>query len=165
MIYEEVFREFERQGVEYLLVGGVAVNIYGYVRMTMDLDIMVDLSEDNLSRIIGVMEKLGFSPRVPVDPHDLIAEEKRVEWTEKKGAVVFTFIDLKKPFRQIDVFLINPMSFSEAYARRKIMAIGGITLSVACLDDLIAMKERAGRPRDLEDASHLKKIKVLKEKR
>ena len=71
MIYEEVFREFELQGVQYLLVGGVAVNIYGYVRMTMDLDIMVDLSEDNLSRIIGVMEKLGFSPRVPVDPHDL----------------------------------------------------------------------------------------------
>jgi Nucleotidyltransferase of unknown function (DUF6036) len=165
VIYEEVFREFERQGVQYLLVGGVAVNIYGYIRMTMDLDIMVNLSEDNLSRIIGVMEKLGFSPRVPVDPHDLIAEEKRVEWIEKKGAVVFTFIDLKKPFRQIDVFLTNPMSFSEAYARRKIMAIGEITLSVACLDDLIAMKERAGRPRDLEDASHLKRIKVLKEKR
>jgi predicted nucleotidyltransferase len=163
MIYEEVFREFELQGVQYLLVGGVAVNIYGYVRMTMDLDIMVDLSEDNLSRIIRVMEKLGFSPRAPVDPHDLIAKEKRDEWINKKGAVVFTFIDLKKPFRQIDVFLTNPMSFSEAFARRKVMVIGGLTLSVACLDDLIEMKERAGRPRDLEDASHLKRIKVLRE--
>jgi len=163
MIYEEVFREFELQGVQYLLVGGVAVNIYGYVRMTMDLDIMVDLSEDNISRIIRVMEKLGFSPRAPVDPHDFISEEKRDEWIKKMGAMVFTFIDLKKPFRQIDVFLTNPMSFSEAFARRKVMAIGGITLSVACLDDLIEMKERAGRPRDLEDASHLKRIKVLRE--
>ena len=45
------------------------------------------------------------------------------------------------------------------------MVIRGITLSVACLDDLIAMKERAGRPRDLEDATHLKRIKVLKEER
>jgi len=164
MIYEEVFREFELQGVRYLLVGGMAANIYGYVRMTMDLDIMVDLSEDNLSRIIHVIDKLAFSPRLPVDPHELISEEKRDEWIKQEGAVVFTFIDHKKPFRQIDVFLTNPVRFAEAYARRNDMTVGGITLSVASLDDLIMIKERAGRPRDLEDATHLKRIKVLKEK-
>ncbi len=40
MIYEDIFREFELKGVCYLVVGGVAVNFYGYVRITMDLDIM-----------------------------------------------------------------------------------------------------------------------------
>ncbi|MFP3869984.1 MAG: hypothetical protein ACLFVT_03770 [Syntrophobacteria bacterium] len=159
-----MFREFEFHRVRYLVVGGVAVNIYGYVRMTMDLDIMVDLSEENLSNIICVMEKLGFCPRLPVDTHDLISAEKRAEWIEEKGAVVFTFIDPRKPFRQIDVFLTNPVSFGEAYARRKELTVGGVTLSVAALDDLIAVKERAGRPRDLEDANHLKRIKALKEK-
>jgi len=104
MIYEEVFREFEANKVRYLVVGGVAVNIYGYIRMTVDLDIMVDLSEENLSKIITIMEKLGYSPRAPVKPGDLLSKEKREEWIKKKGAVVFTFVDPQKPFRQVISF-------------------------------------------------------------
>ena len=46
-IYEEVFREFERKEVRYLVVGGMAVNLYGYVRLTVDLDFMADLLEKN----------------------------------------------------------------------------------------------------------------------
>jgi hypothetical protein len=46
MIYEEIFREFEKAKVRYLFVGGVAINLYGYVRLTMDLDIMAVLSDD-----------------------------------------------------------------------------------------------------------------------
>ena len=43
MIYEEIFREFEQKDVRYLIVGGMAVNLYGYLRLTIDLDLMVDL--------------------------------------------------------------------------------------------------------------------------
>ena len=42
MIYEEIFKEFESVGVRYLVVGGMAVNLFGYARLTMDMDIMVD---------------------------------------------------------------------------------------------------------------------------
>ena len=42
MIYEEIFKEFECLGVRYLVVGGMAVNLFGYARLTMDMDIMVD---------------------------------------------------------------------------------------------------------------------------
>jgi len=41
MLYEDIFREFEREGVRYLVVGGIAVNLYGYVRLTVDLDEIV----------------------------------------------------------------------------------------------------------------------------
>ncbi|MFH1123975.1 MAG: hypothetical protein V1758_10000 [Pseudomonadota bacterium] len=93
----------------------------------------------------------------------MLSRKKREEWTEKKGAVVFTFIDPRKPFRQVDIFLINPMNFEEVHARRKEMTIGGIRMAVVCMEDLIEMKNAAGRPRDLEDVNHLRKIVTLKE--
>lgn len=164
MIYEEIFKEFELRGVRYLVVGGMAVNLYGYVRLTMDLDIMVDLSDKNLSTLVDVMEKFGYTPRVPVNPHEFISEEKRDEWIKEKGAVVFTFIDLKKPFKQIDIFLSNPIDFEEAYSRREVMTIGGAKVSIASIDDLIKMKAATARPRDMEDIHHLERIKALKGK-
>jgi len=161
MIYEETFKEFQLRGVRYLVVGGMAVNLYGYIRLTMDLDIMIDLSDKNLSKVVDVMEKFAYTPRVPVNPHEFISEEKRDEWIKKKGAVVFTFIDLKKPFKQIDIFLSNPIDFEEAYSRREVMTIGGVKVSIVSIDDLIKMKASTGRPRDKEDIYHLERIKAL----
>jgi len=165
MIYEDVFKEFELRDVRYLIVGGMAVNLYGYVRLTMDLDIMVDLSEENLLKIVDVMEKFNYTPRVPVNPHELISEENRDKWIKEKGAIVFTFIDLKNPFRHIDIFLRNPIDFEGAYLRKEVITVGGIKLNIASMDDLIEMKMASGRPRDMEDINHLKRIKVLKRKK
>jgi len=162
MIYEEIFKEFELRGVRYLAIGGMAVNLYGYVRLTMDLDIMADLSDENLFKVVDVMEKFGYTPRVPVNPHEFISKEKREEWIKEKGAIVFTFIDLKSPFKHIDVFLSNPIDFEDAYLRKEVLTVGGIRINLASIDDLIKMKHSAGRPRDLEDINHLERIKILR---
>jgi hypothetical protein len=165
MLYEEIFKEFELRNVRYLVVGGMAVNLYGYVRLTVDLDIMADLSEKNLSEIIKVMEKFGYTPRVPVNPHEFLSDEKREEWIKKKGAVVFTFIDLNEPFKHIDIFLSNPIKFEEAYSRKELMRVGGVKISIVSIDDLIELKSLSGRPRDMEDIDHLKRIKELREEK
>lgn len=162
MIYEEIFKEFELKGIRYLVAGGIAVNIFGYVRMTMDLDIMVDLSDKNLSKLVEVMEKFGYTPRVPVDPHEILSKEKRDEWINKKAAVVFTFVNLGSPFKHIYIFLSNPIDFEEAYFKRELMVIGGVKVIVISIDDLIKMKTISGRPRDIEDIQHLERIKILK---
>jgi len=162
MIYEQIFREFELKDVRYLVVGGLAVNFYGYARLTIDLDVMVDLSDDNLSRIIQVMEETGFTPRVPVEPHDILSADKRNEWIEKKGAVVFTFIDPEHPYKHVDIFLQNPLDFREAYSRREVMEVAGIKVNIASIDDIIKMKASTRRPRDLEDIHHLERLKVLR---
>lgn len=162
MIYEEIFKEFELRDVRYLVVGGMAVNLYGYVRLTVDLDVMADLSEENLSKIIGVMEKFGYTPRIPVNPHEFLSDEKRDEWIKKKGAVVFTFIDLNEPFKHIDIFLSNPIDFEEAYTRKELMTIGGVKISIVSIDDLIELKSLSGRQRDVEDIDHLERIRALR---
>ena len=164
MIYEEVFKEFEKRKVKYLIVGGIAVNFYGYVRLTVDLDLMIDLSDENLSKIVDILEKLGYVPKVPVEHHELISKEKRDEWIQKKGAIVFTFIHPENPFKLIDIFLVNPVNFEQAYSNKKVIQIKGINVNVASIDDLIKMKSLCGRPRDIEDINHLKRIKQLREK-
>ena len=162
MVYEEVFKEFELNGVRYIVTGGVAVNLYGYIRLTMDLDIMVDLSEENLIRVANVMQKLGYTPKLPVKAQDIVSKENREKWIKEKGAVVFTFIDLKNPYKIIDIFLINPIEYDEAYSRKEVLNIGGTVINLISIDDIIKMKSRTGRQRDFEDINHLERIKILK---
>jgi hypothetical protein len=163
MFYEEVFKEFELKGVRYLLVGGLAANLYGCIRFTMDMDIMVDLGEENLHKVIEVMDKLNYHPRVPVSSEELTKEERRQEWLKEKDAKVFTFIHRQKPFRQVDLFLSNPIDFDEAFMKKQTISIEeGITVDLISLDDLIVLKNISGRPRDLEDIKHLKRIKDLR---
>lgn len=132
--------------------------------MTVDLDIMIDLSEENVGRLVGVLERLGYVPRVPVVPGELVSREKREEWIREKGAVVFTFVDPKTPLKHVDIFLVNPTDFEDAYARRQLIPVGDTVISTVSLDTLIRMKEAAGRPRDLEDVRHLKMVRALRDK-
>lgn len=163
MLYGEVFRKFDAAGIRYLVVGGIAVNLHGYARLTVDLDLMLDLSRDNLTLVVDALEELGYVPRVPVNPGDIVSEEKRKTWKEEKGAVVMTFYDPKAPFRQVDLFLDNPVDFEQAYRRLCWFELRDIRIPVASIDDLIEMKARTNRPRDQEDLHHLKEIKTQKE--
>jgi len=163
LIYEDIFKALYIEEVRYLVVGGMAVNLYGYARMTVDLDIMVDLEEENLERLIKAMERVNCKPRVPVKPIEFSSMEKREEWIKEKGAVVFTFVDLLDPIKHIDIFIKNPIDFKKAYQSRTIIHLKDIPISLANIDDLIELKRLLGRPRDLEDIHHLNKIKELRE--
>lgn len=162
MVYEDIFKTLNEEDVRYLIVGGMAVNLYGYVRMTVDLDIMVDLDEENLKRLIKTMERMNCQPKVPVKPIDFTSRQKREEWIKEKGAVVFTFIDFSDPVIHIDIFLRNPVDFKKAYQSRTTIHLKSIPLSLISIDDLIELKRLSGRPRDLEDIQHLNKIKELR---
>ena len=63
MFYEKVFKELNKRKVRYVVIGGIAVNLYGIPRFTRDLDLAVDLSEKNLTRLISTMNSLGYKPR------------------------------------------------------------------------------------------------------
>ncbi len=162
MVYEEIFKALFEEEVKYLIVGGMAVNLYGYTRMTVDLDIMVDLKEENLKKLIKAMEKINCKPKVPVKPIDFTLSEKREEWAKEKGTVVFTFIDLSDPIKHVDIFLKNPIDFDKSYQSRTTIYIKSVPIYLISIDDLIELKKLSGRPRDLEDIHHLTLIKELK---
>ena len=54
ILYEEILREFQKQKVKYVLVGGIAFNLLGGERNTLDMDILVEMTDDNLGKIVRI---------------------------------------------------------------------------------------------------------------
>jgi len=162
MYYEEVFRSLNEREVKYLVVGGIAVNLYGVPRMTADLDMMLEIEPENLSGFITAISELGYKPRAPVDPADLIDPQKRKEWQRNKKAVVFSFFHAGKPYQEIDIFLENPIDFRAAYAEKNVVSVGRINIPLASIHHLELIKEKSGRAQDLSDIESLKKIEELR---
>ena len=149
--------------VRYLVVGGMAVVFSGYHRLTLDLYILPDLRKENLEKMVTIMGRLGYQPRVPVDPKALLAEEERQRWKEEKGAKVFTYINPKDPFEKVDVLIYNSIPFDEAFDRKQVITVNKVPIYVASLEDLIAMKKEAGRAKDLYDIKVLERMKQERE--
>lgn len=163
MTYTDLFRALNAAGVRYLVAGGFAVNLHGYVRLTVDLDLALAMDDANLSAALDVLARLGYEPRVPVPAADLAIPEKRREWIEGKGALVFTFVQPDQPHHHVDVFLELPFDFEGVWAARTEVPVGDVRLPVLDLETLISMKKTSGRPRDLSDVEQLERIKDLKQ--
>lgn len=158
VFYEDVFRALNRHEVRYLIVGGVAVNLLGVPRMTVDLDLMLDLSADNLKLFLSAVRDLGYRPRAPVPLEDFASASKRDAWRREKGAVVFTLNDPRDPITQVDVFLENPIDFETAYEGKQVMEAGNMKLAVISIEDLIRLKALANRLQDRSDITMLRKV-------
>jgi hypothetical protein len=161
MYYESVFRELNKRKVKYLVVGGVAVVLYGVVRLTIDLDLLIDLSTENISKFIGSMESLGYKPKAPVKASDLLDIEKRLEWAEKKNMVVFSFYNTKKSFELVDIFITEQVDFKKAYSEKEIIKAGGLGIPTASLALIKDLKKKSGRPQDLADLDSLKTLEAM----
>lgn len=65
MFYLDLFRALEAKQVRYLLVGGIAMNLHGVPRMTMDVDIVLAMDEANLRAFLGAASDLRLEPWRP----------------------------------------------------------------------------------------------------
>ena len=65
MYYFDELGEFYRQKVDYLLVGGLAVNLYGIPRVTHDIDILISFERKNVEKLMEILKRLDYVPRVP----------------------------------------------------------------------------------------------------
>jgi hypothetical protein len=157
-MYRQELVKLSRAGVRYLVIGGIALGLSGYPRTTLDLDLFVDFSEQNLGRFLRVLDRMGYKPLPPVDPAKLMDPEERGRLIKNKHAKVFTFLHAKKPLSLIDILLESPISFEDAWKRSRAVIVGGERVRVACPEDLLAFKQSAGREKDREDIKVLKKI-------
>jgi hypothetical protein len=139
-----------------MVAGGIAVNLYGIERATADIDIVVNLEKNNLSKFIRVAKKLGLKPKVPVTLDDFTDSEKRKSWIADKGMMVFSLYDTKNPFFLIDIFVEVPFDFDGVYKQRKKIRLEDTIIPVVPIKTLIGMKEKSGRPQDRADVFYLK---------
>ena len=129
--------------VEYLVIGGYAVAIHGYVRATGDADIWINPTLENADKMLTVMLHFGFGE------YDFKLEDFLA--TTETGFISFG----DEPFKIELLTKTFGVTFPEAYLHRKIAEIDAINVNFMGFDALIANKKALSREKDLNDLAHL----------
>ncbi len=131
-----VFSSCQKHEVKYVVIGGIASVLHGIPRATFDLDILIQASKDNATRLLEALEEAGLGTASLITADDLLEHE----------------ITIFKDIVRIDVQTSTPgIQFEDAWKNRVIMDYQGQEFFVVSKDDLIASKRAAGREKDLED--------------
>jgi hypothetical protein len=139
------FRDFLKlltaKNVEYLLIGGYAVNYYGYVRDTGDLDIWVRSTEENVELAAEALEDFGYASKRDTLPY-----------LKQPGKIIRMGIP---PFRIEVSTEIDGVEFDECYTNRTTFNLGETVVSLLGFEDLLKNKKASGRLKDLADVEEL----------
>ena len=156
---ETVFHALNEACVRYLVAGGVAVNIHGYQRMTMDLDLVIQLDSDNIKKAMRSLNQLGYIPIVPVTTDEFVDPDKRKNWIETRNMQVLALQSKQFPETTIDIFVTEPFDFDKEYESAVSAELSPDTvIKIVTIPALIEMKKKAGRARDIDDIKHLQLI-------
>jgi hypothetical protein len=158
MFYEDVLRALDQAAVKYVLVGGTAVILHGVPRTTADLDIVAELSEENMLRLVDCLTSLGFQPRAPVPAAQLADPERRSEWIREKNLKAFSFHRPSRPLDAVDVLIAAPLDFDTLSSHSEVLDAAGLPIRLASIADLIVLKRHAGRAQDLSDIDALERL-------
>ncbi len=155
----EILNRLHDSHVDFVIVGGVAAALHGNSRVTFDLDVVPSLAPDSWAAAVNLMGSLGAHPRIP-EPLERIRDVGQVRrWREEKGMLALNF---RTPDGGIELdFLVSESDRFDDLRRRAVaVTIDARTFFVASINDIIAMKEHAGRPQDVLDVAQLKEIKA-----
>lgn len=136
-----------RHGVDYTVIGGVAVQVHGHRRTTKDLDVVARPDRDNLERLASALAELDARPRdlpggVP-DVQQLAAAPVVPPLTTACGELHI--------LRDVP----GAPGYADLRARALVVELDGLPVAFAGLDDLISMKRASGRPADERDIAAL----------
>lgn len=128
-------------GVEYLLVGGYAVGVHGYVRATVDIDFFFRRTPENVTRVLAALQEFGAPP--------VVLDRAHLEATD-------TVTAFGEPPVRIDLLSgISGVTFDEAAEGAVQVALGSDVLPVIGLRALCVNKQASGRPKDRHDLEQL----------
>ncbi len=155
-----IIKAVNESGARYLVVGGIAVNAHGYMRLTVDVDLLIQLDPENLSKALRSLAALGYQPSIPVTFDDFADSKIRESWIiEKQMKVLKLFSDAHRE-TAIDVFVTEPIAFDEAFSRVHAYPLtDNLNVPVCSYEDLVELKLQASRPKDLLDLDQLRKLK------
>lgn len=142
--FKAVVARLGEQGLEFAICGGFAVVIYGYVRATKDIDLLVQQAD--VEPILGELRKLGFTLRAgPISFGGGTAQERTLFRATKVAGTDHLTIDL---------LIVGPV-FETVWAQREGIAWSGLKMQVVSKAGLATMKSLAGRQQDLADLEAL----------
>lgn len=160
---EAIVRALNDAKVQYLIVGGLAVNAHGFERATNDVHLVIGLEPDNIIRGLRALESVGYRPQVPVTPEQFADRELRESWRTVKNMLVLKLWSDAHRRTPIDVFVYEPFDFAQEYARARWEPLGdNLRAPIVSYEALVAMKRAAGRPRDISDLADLERLQELR---
>lgn len=163
MFSVDLFRLLEQGRVRYLVVGGVAVNLHGAERMTMDVDIMLDLDAENLQRFLAAIRPLQLKPANPLVTMEQFCDAATVEgWIREKHMLAFQLRPTLGNGPSLDILVKPVVRFEQAYERRVMFKVEDLEIAVASAQDLIALKSATGRQIDRSDIEALRRLDMLR---
>jgi len=140
-----VLEAFEREGVEYVIFGAVALNLQGLARATEDLDVFVAPTEENIRRLRTALRSVFEDPHIDeITADDLLGDYPAVQYVPPEG----TF--------HVDILtrLGDAFRFEDLESER--VDFDGLTVSVVTPATLYRMKKSTVRARDRADAERLR---------
>jgi hypothetical protein len=136
-----VFRCLEKHDVKYVVIGGIASILYGVPRTTFDLDILIEATLENSKKLLKALEESGLGTALLTTSEKILENE----------------ITIFQDRVRIDVQIKTPgIEFETAWKNKNTIEYKGQKFHLLSKADLIASKEAAGRPKDLEDVRLLK---------
>jgi predicted nucleotidyltransferase len=142
--FGRILDDLNRAGVEYVLVGGIAMIRHGVVRATRDIDAVFDPAEENVDRLRGLVGEWKAT-RPDGSPVDL----------EHIGPT--RTIHLATPHGDLDLLSekVAAIPYARLRERADVKKVDGVPAPICSLADLVALKRAAGRERDIADLSDL----------
>jgi hypothetical protein len=152
MFVDEICRKLDHDKIAYAIVGGYAVALHGAVRGTVDLDIVIEWTLSNLLKLEQSLKQLGLISLLPITAENLY--HFREDYIQNRNLIGWNFYDPKNALVQLDVIInynLNKKDIETFQTRKG-------KLKVLCLNRLIEMKKKSGRPQDLEDVKALESL-------
>lgn len=139
--WKELFESFQKNNVDFLLVGAMAMAYHGLPRLTGDIDIWIRRSPENAERIIRALEIFGVGS-LSFKIEDIVKPEQ--------------VIQIGYPPRRVDILnFLTGLDFEQAWEKRVIFKVGELNIPMISLADLIINKRETGRPKDISDLIEL----------
>lgn len=149
----EILKILKKNSVNFLLIGGVAVNYYGFNRPTGDLDVWLEPSDQNKQMLVKALYELK------IFEDDI----RKIEGCNFSDSLVF-HIGTKPPFVIDFLTKIVGVKWEEAWSMKDETVFEGMEIAFIHINHLKINKMLAGRPKDLEDINQLNRIEELRKK-
>jgi hypothetical protein len=147
----KIWTVFFRNKVEYIMVGGFAVNLHGYQRFTGDMDLWINDTLENRKRLRKSFVEIDLGDIEMIETMPFIAG-----WTDFRVSNFLT-IDLMSTLKGLE-----QIGFDECYHLASLATIEGVEVRFLHINHLIRSKEASNRPKDKLDLQELEKIKTLR---
>lgn len=149
-----LFKALNKEKLRYAVVGGMAVVLYGVERATFDIDIALAPDAEDVQRLLRIFQSLGYLEVVDVESGKHIAKLSKIKAAE---VIELNSVRVENGI-PVDILIVPAETFDFLWKYRVEVPYKGAVIPIPSLPDLIHLKERSGRPIDLEDAKKLRYV-------